>query len=47
MLPIRLREQLGFISGREYSFYLYEKNGEKYLCIKCPNNKEIDEEPEE
>ena len=42
-IPIRLREQLGFEIGHEYSYYLFEENGMKFLCIKCPDEPRADD----
>ena len=35
MIPVKLREQLGLVSGREYYFSVMEKDGRRYLCIDC------------
>lgn len=38
MIPIRLREELGFEIGNEYSFFTHETDdGQTFLCIKCPS----------
>lgn len=37
MIPIKLREQLNLIIGKEYTFFLHEENGKKYICIECGN----------
>lgn len=34
-IPTRLREQVGMIIGKEYSFLLHEENGRRYVCIDC------------
>lgn len=36
VIPIRLREELNLKIGDTYSFFIYEENDEKYLCVKCP-----------
>ena len=38
VIPIRLRETLGLEIGHEYSFFIHEENGKRYLCIECPEN---------
>ena len=35
MIPIRLRESLGMVTGREYPFSVMEKDGRRYVCIDC------------
>ena len=35
MIPVRLREQMNLISGKEYSFYTLTENGRNYICIDC------------
>lgn len=35
MIPIKLRDQMGLIPGREYYFSTMEKNGRRYICIDC------------
>ena len=37
MIPVRLRDQLGLITGREYSFEV------RYICIDCGLNTELEE----
>jgi bifunctional DNA-binding transcriptional regulator/antitoxin component of YhaV-PrlF toxin-antitoxin module len=35
MIPIKLREQMQMIPGKEYTFSTLEKEGRKYICIDC------------
>lgn len=35
MIPVKLREQMGLVTGREYSFCTMEKDGRRYICIDC------------
>ena len=35
MIPVRLREQMGMVSGQEYYFSTCEDEGRKYICIDC------------
>lgn len=35
MIPVRLRDQMGLIPGREYYFTTMEKDGRRYICIDC------------
>lgn len=35
MIPVKLREQMGLVTGREYYFSIMEKNGRRYICIDC------------
>lgn len=35
MIPIRLREEMGMETGKEYYFFTHEINGRKYICIDC------------
>lgn len=35
MIPIRLREEMGMKTGKEYYFFTHEVNGQKYICIDC------------
>ncbi len=37
MIPIRLREEMGLISGTEYAFFTHEMDGRKFICIECPS----------
>ncbi len=37
MIPIRLREEMGLVSGTEYSFFTHEMDGRKFICIECPS----------
>ena len=43
MIPVRLREQLGLITGREYSFEVRQIDGRNYICIDCGLNTELEE----
>lgn len=37
VIPTKLREQMGLITGQEYSFYTLEDDeGRKFICIECP-----------
>ncbi len=37
VIPKKLVEQMGLITGQEYSFYTLEDNeGRKFICIECP-----------
>lgn len=35
MIPIKLREQMGMIAGKEYYFFTTIENGRKFICIDC------------
>lgn len=35
MIPVRLRDQMGLIPGREYYFSVMEKDGRRFICIDC------------
>lgn len=35
MIPIKLREQLNLIPGREYYFEVRHMDGRNYICIDC------------
>lgn len=35
MIPVKLREQVGLVPGKEYSFFTHEENGRKFICIDC------------
>lgn len=35
MIPVRLRDQMGLITGKEYYFTTMEKDGRRYICIDC------------
>ena len=35
MIPIKLREQMGLVTGREYYFSTLEKDGRRFICIDC------------
>lgn len=43
MIPVRLRDQLGLITGREYSFEVKQIDGRNYICIDCGLNTELEE----
>ena len=43
MIPIRLRDQLGLVVGREYTFEIRQINGRNYICIDCGLNTELEE----
>ena len=43
MIPVRLRDQLGLITGREYSFEVRQIDGRNYICIDCGLNTELEE----
>ncbi len=43
MIPIRLRDQLGLVVGREYTFEIRQINGRNYICIDCGMNTELEE----
>ena len=43
MIPVRLRDQLGLITGREYSFEVRQIDGRNYICIDCSLNTELEE----
>lgn len=43
MIPVRLRDQLGLITGREYSFEVRQIDGRNYICIDCGLNTELKE----
>lgn len=37
VIPTKLREKMGLITGQEYSFYTLEDDeGRKFICIECP-----------
>lgn len=42
MIPIRLREQLGLVIGREYSFEVRQIDGRNYICIDCGGSDELE-----
>ena len=42
MIPVRLRDQLGLITGREYSFEVRWIDGRNYICIDCGLNTELE-----
>ena len=33
VIPKKLRDTLGLVTGEEYTFYQHEHNGQCYLCI--------------
>lgn len=35
MIPIRLREEMHMVVGREYYFSTHEHEGRKYICVDC------------
>lgn len=35
MIPVRLRDQMGLVVGKEYYFSTMEKDGRRYICIDC------------
>ncbi len=35
MIPVKLREELGLETGKEYYFLVHEEGGRKYICIDC------------
>lgn len=41
VIPTKLRERMGLVTGQEYTFYTLEMDGRKFICIECPG---IDEE---
>lgn len=42
VIPRKLREEMGLMTGQEYSFYTLEDDeGRKFICIECPG---IDEQ---
>ena len=43
MIPVRLRDQLGPVTGREYSFEVRQIDGRNYICIDCGLNTELEE----
>jgi len=36
MIPSKLRSDLHMTLGRNYEFFLEQKDGKVYLCIECP-----------
>lgn len=37
VIPTKLRDQMGLITGQEYQFYTMEDDtGRKFICIECP-----------
>jgi bifunctional DNA-binding transcriptional regulator/antitoxin component of YhaV-PrlF toxin-antitoxin module len=43
MIPVRLRDQLGLVPGREYTFEVRTFNDHNYICIDCGMNTELEE----
>lgn len=43
MIPVRLRDQLGLVPGREYLFEVRQMDGRNYICIDCGLNTELEE----
>lgn len=43
MIPVRLRDQLGLVTGREYSFEVRQIDGRNYICIDCGPNSDLEE----
>ena len=43
MIPVRLRDQLGLITGREYSFEVRQIEDRTITCIDCGLNTELEE----
>ena len=43
MIPVRLRDQLGLVPGREYTFEVRTFNDRNYICIDCGLNTELEE----
>lgn len=35
MIPIKLREEMGLVPGKEYYFFTCINNGHKFICIDC------------
>ena len=35
MIPIRLREEMGLVPGKEYHFFTHIEDGHKFICIDC------------
>lgn len=35
MIPIKLREEMNMIAGKEYHFFTAIENGRKFICIDC------------
>jgi hypothetical protein len=35
MIPVKLREQMELVPGREYVFSTLEKDGHRFICIDC------------
>lgn len=37
VIPTKLRDKMGLIAGKEYTFYtLEDEEGRKFICIECP-----------
>lgn len=43
LIPSYLRDELGFETGEEYTFYKHIHEGKLYLCLECKNF-DLDEE---
>lgn len=35
MIPVKLRDKVNMIVGKEYDFIYLEHEGKKYICIDC------------
>lgn len=35
MIPVKLRDKMGLVTGQEYDFITLEKDGRSYICIDC------------
>lgn len=35
MIPIKLREEMNMVPGKEYHFFITIENGRKFICIDC------------
>lgn len=36
MIPIKLREEMNMVSGKEYHFFKYiDEDGRRFVCIDC------------
>ena len=37
VIPTKLREKMGMMTGKEYNFYVHEaEDGRRFICIECP-----------
>lgn len=43
MIPVKLRDQMGLVTGREYYFSTMEKDGRRYILIDCGSCDELAE----